>query len=69
MNEFMILVWLVATVSIYFYAERLNRLGVGYVVLSVVISPLLTWIVLLAMGKNTNVSSLSSKDGVHEWKD
>jgi MFS family permease len=39
-------------------ANRYNRSVIGYVVLSLIISPLLTWIILLALGPNkSNVNT------------
>ena len=68
MELFIFMAWLTFTVAIYLYAKRLGRSGWMFVFVSLLISPLLTWVLLLAMGKKDEVV-VDSKGVEYEWKD
>lgn len=49
---FAVLAWVVFSLAIIFLARRLDRSGIVWFLLSLVISPLLAGIILLALGQN-----------------
>ena len=75
MELFIFMAWLTFTVAIYLYAKRLGRSGGIFVLISLVLSPLLTFVLLLAMGKKEKVLvdkngvEFGKTDGRYEWKD
>lgn len=70
----MVFAWIIISVAVAIYANRLNRSGFGWFFLSLIISPLLTGILLLASGplpkgENESVDSLANEEARsnHVW--
>ncbi|MNB71941.1 hypothetical protein D3C75_185190 [compost metagenome] len=49
---FLVIIWVFFCVLVGILASRFNRSGVGYFVLSVFISPVLSALLVLCLGKN-----------------
>lgn len=57
---FFLFMYLLFVFLVGMYASRLNRSVIGYVILSVIISPLITFIILLVLGDTKSVEQVEA---------